>query len=92
MAYTVTINLTDLEERLMRSFCIDIQDFVENFVRYRIDTAKEEIYQREVQRMLNDPSITTMPANKDEIVNQAQWDLATPIWEAPPMNPQGGAT
>lgn len=71
MALTITIELNDLEEKCVRYFAADPQEWASNFVQARIFATKQEIYQAEVRRMTLDPTITSIPADIDTIVLQA---------------------
>lgn len=89
MAMTITVELTDLDEKCMRYFAADPAEFVNNFIQARIFAAKQEIYQSEVRRMTADPSITTIPADVDTVVSQANIRYADEQPELPPMVPPG---
>ena len=89
MAMTITIQLTDIDEKCMRFFAADPEEFVNNFIHARIFAAKQEIYQLEVRRMTADPSITSMPADIDTVVAQADIKYADSQPEIPAMTPPG---
>ena len=89
MAMTITVTLSDLEEKCMRYFAADPEAWVQNFVDARVFAAKQEIYQAEIRRMTADPNITTMPADIDTVVMQANIRLASDQPEIPPMAPPG---
>ena len=90
MAMTITIQLTDLDEKCMRYMAASPQEWVENFVAARIFAAKQEIYQAEVRRMTEDPSVTTIPASVDAVVSQAQVRYADEQPTIPSMAPPQG--
>lgn len=89
MAMTITINLTDLDEKCMKYFAADPEAWVQNFVDARVFAAKQEIYQSEVRRMTADPTVTTIPADIDTVVSAAEIRLASDQPEIPPMAPPG---
>jgi hypothetical protein len=89
MAMTITINLTDLDEKCMRYLAADPEEWVQNFVDARIFAAKQEIYQTEVRRMTVDPNITSIPADIDTVVEQAEIRYANEQPELPSMVPPG---
>lgn len=89
MAMTITVELTDIDEKCMRFFAASPEEFVNNFIHARIFAAKQEIYQMEVRRMTADPSITSMPADIDTVVAQADIKYADAQPEIPAMTPQG---
>lgn len=89
MAMTITIEFNDLEEKCLRYFAADPEEWVKNFAQARIFAAKQEIYQTEVRRMTADPAITSIPADVDTVVTQAEIRYADAQPELPPMTPPG---
>jgi hypothetical protein len=67
--YTVT--LTDAEDKALRHVALDPQDWIDNAVHNRCRQAIDQIYAEEVERMTNDPDITSIPANKTQVVSDA---------------------
>lgn len=65
----IEIELSELEFRVMRSFCVDPQLLVENFVRERIRGARSEIVRAEVDRLSETGQ--QIPSTLDEIVISA---------------------
>lgn len=68
MTTIYTITLTEVEEKALRNVCRYPQEWIENFVKERCRLAIEDIVKEEMERMLKDPSIQAIPANKDDIV------------------------
>jgi hypothetical protein len=89
MAMTITVQLDDLEEKCMRYLAASPEEWIQNFVVARVFAAKQEIYQAEVHRMTADPSITTIPADVDTVVAQANIRFANEQPELPAMTPPG---
>ena len=89
MAMTITIQLSDLEEKCMRYLAASPEEWVQNFVQARIFAAKQEIYQVEVRRMTADPTISNIPADVDTVVTQANLRYADEQPEIPAMTPPG---
>lgn len=85
MARVITIELTDLDEKCMRYFAADPDEWARNFVRARIFAAKQEIYQSEIRRMTADPTITSIPADVDTVVAAADIRFADTQPEIPAM-------
>ena len=85
MAMTITVELSDIDEKCMRYIAASPEEYVNNFIHSRIFAAKQEIYQQEVRRMTADPTITTMPADVDAVVSAADIRLADAQPELPPM-------
>jgi len=72
-----TIELTEVEDKGMSSITASTQDWVENAVKNRARQAIDEIYNNEVARMTADPDISTIPADKNQIVLDADISTAT---------------
>ena len=66
MIYTIELN--DAEVKAMEYVALSVQDWVENALKNRARIALDEIYQSEVVRMTNDPTVTTIPADKEAVV------------------------
>ena len=66
MNYTIT--LTDAENKALAYVAVDQHDWINNAVHERCRLAIEEIFQLEVQRMLADPTITEIPADREAVV------------------------
>lgn len=66
MEYTIT--LTEAQNKALAYVAVDPQEWIDNAVHERCRLAIEEIFQLEVQRMLADPSITEIPADRDVVV------------------------
>lgn len=88
MALTITISLNDLDEKCVRYFAADPEEWVNNFIQARIFSTKQEIYQNEIRRMTEDPNISVIPANIDAVVSSANIVFANTQPEIPPMGPQ----
>jgi hypothetical protein len=63
-----TINLTEAQNKALAYVAYDPQEWIENAVSERARLAMEEIFQEEVARMLADPSITEIPADREAVV------------------------
>ena len=72
-----TVELTEVEDKGMSSITASTQDWVENAVKNRARQAIDEIYKNEVARMTADPDISTIPADKNQIVLDADVSTAT---------------
>jgi hypothetical protein len=89
MAMTIVLEFNDLEEKCLRYFAADPEEWARNFIEARIFAAKQEIYQAEVRRMTDDPAVTSIPANVDVVVEQANIRYANEQPEIPSMLPPG---
>ena len=76
MATTYTVSLTDAQKKAMEYITVSVQDWIDNAVDNRARVSTDEIYNSEVARMTADPSITTIPADKDQVVLDANIDSA----------------
>ena len=65
---TYTIDLTDAEVKAMEYVALSVQDWAENALKNRARQAMDEIYQSEVARMTEDPTVTSIPADKEAVV------------------------
>jgi hypothetical protein len=68
---TYTIELTDAEVKAMEYVALDVQEWVDNALKNRARIAMDEIYNAEVARMTADPAITSIPADKEAVVLDA---------------------
>ena len=65
---TYTIELTDAEVKAMEHVAVSVQDWAENALKNRARIAMDEIYNSEVARMTDDPTVTAIPADKEAVV------------------------
>lgn len=68
MALTITVNITDADERALLNDLTDIDDWVQKAVIGKINSCKKRIVRAGVTTLVNDPAVTTIPATDDEIV------------------------
>ena len=62
------IELNDAQVKALSYVAYDPQDWIQNAASERARVAMEEIFQLEVARMLADPSITEIPADREAVV------------------------
>lgn len=67
----IKIVLTDAEAKALAYVAYDPQEWAENAVKERARIAMDEIFQLEVQRMIGDPNILEIPADRDSVVLSA---------------------
>ena len=65
---TYTITLTDAQVKAMEFVAVSVQDWADNALQNRARIAMDEIYDSEVARMTADPTITSIPADKEAVV------------------------
>jgi hypothetical protein len=68
----ITISLTEAEHKALSFVAVSPQEWAENVVKERCRLAIEEIFQMEVQRMLVDPTIKEIPADRESVVLAAE--------------------
>jgi len=68
---TYAIELNDSEVKAMELIVGNVQEWADNALKNRARIAIEEIYNMEVARMNADPSITSIPADKNQVVLDA---------------------
>ena len=72
----ITITLTAAQEKGLAFVAVSPQEWAENAVHNRCRLAIDEIYTDEVARMTADPSITSIPADRDAVVLAADVQTA----------------
>ena len=65
------ITLTDAEDKAMGYISTSVQEWIDNAVKNRARQAIDEIYNMEVERMVSDPNINSIPADKNQVVLDA---------------------
>jgi hypothetical protein len=76
---TYTVTLTSSENKAMEHIAYSVQDWVDNSIHNRARQAIDQIYDKEVERMTNDDSIDSIPANKEQVVLDANIQTAKQI-------------
>ena len=66
-----TVELDASQVKAIEYIALSVQGWIDNAVHSRARVAKEEIYEAEVKRMTDDPDITSIPADKDQVVLDA---------------------
>jgi hypothetical protein len=67
MAVTLSVELTDLEYAALAHIAVDPQDWFEGMVKLRCQNTIHHIADNEIKRMIADPGITNIPADKQVI-------------------------
>ena len=84
---SITIELTDVQFKALSCACSNVQEWVDNAATARALVAYDEIVAKEVARMMADPTIQNIPANKDEIVMNASPTVLFPPLSTAPAPP-----
>lgn len=64
----VTVIISDVQKRALEHVMFDIQDWLQNAIDVRSESAIEELLKVETERLINDPNVSSIPANRDEII------------------------
>ena len=64
----ITVTLTDAQYKALAYVAVDPKEWVQNAASVRANVAIDEMFQVELQRMIADPSITSIPADKEAVV------------------------
>jgi uncharacterized protein YfaA (DUF2138 family) len=84
---SITIELTSVQFKALSCACSNVHDWVDNAATARAMVAYDEIVAKEVARMMADPTIQSIPANKDEIVMNASPTVLFPPLSTTPVPP-----
>ena len=79
---TFTVTLTDAEYKALAHIAYDPQEWIDNAVKARCSEAMEEIFKQEVARMLANPTITSIPADREAVVLAADIKTGKEIHES----------
>ena len=71
MAKTFTVTITDAEEKALYWEVVDPEEWVEGAVKNKCRKVMDRLYDQEVKRMTDDDSVTSIPADKATVVNNA---------------------
>jgi predicted nucleic acid-binding protein len=66
------ISLTEAEDKALAYVATDPKEWIQNAASERARIAMEEIFQAEVARMLQDPDITEISADREAVVLAAE--------------------
>ena len=67
----ITITITADEMRMLEYIAVDPVEWITNFTKNRAAAAMQEIYETEMARMMADPDIKTIPADREAVVRAA---------------------
>lgn len=66
--YTYTVTLNEAENKALHIVAVDGQAWIDNVVHERCRWAIEEIYEKEIKRMLEEKDLTNVTADKHTVV------------------------
>ena len=64
MALTITVNISDADEVVLKNDLLDIDDWVQKAVIGKIKNCKKRMIREWQPKLMADPTITTMPADE----------------------------
>jgi hypothetical protein len=64
----VTVSLTPVQYKAFQYVAYSPEEWIQNAAVSRAISAIDEVYKQEVERMVNDPTVTSIPADKETIV------------------------
>jgi hypothetical protein len=71
MAKTFTVTITDAEEKAFYWEVVDPEEWVDEVVKNKCRKVMNRLYDQEVKRMTDDDSVSSIPADKDTVINNA---------------------
>ena len=66
-----TVTITDAELKALAYVALEPQDWIDNVVHERCRIAMEEIFTQEVSRMVADPTVAFISADREQVVLDA---------------------
>jgi hypothetical protein len=82
MSVSFTVECSDVEYKALQHYMTDVTEWLQLTLTGRAGVAIDDLVKREMARMLSDPSVTTIPADKNTIVMNAPFTENIP--SAPP--------
>lgn len=67
MAVTLSVELTDAEWTALAHIAVDPQDWFQDMVKLRCKNTIHHIANEQIKKMLADPAVSTIPADKEAI-------------------------
>jgi hypothetical protein len=64
----ISVDISEVEYKALTTVAIDPEEWITNLVKARASIAMDEIYHTEIQRMTADPTIKSIPADRDAVV------------------------
>jgi len=82
MSVSLTVQCSDIEYKALQHYMADVTEWLQLTLTGRAGVAIDDLVKREMARMLADPTITNIPADKNTIVMNAPFTDNNP--SAPP--------
>lgn len=84
---TITVTVSDAEEKALKWMAADPQYWAENFIKQRALIAMNEIYEMEIAKLKSDPNTTHIPVNVEQVVLGAEIKTAAERLNELPLPP-----
>jgi len=66
----ITVSLTDEEVKCLENDLMDVQKWVEDLVKNKVESCKKRMVDEWVPKLLQDPEVTVISASESELVDQ----------------------
>lgn len=76
---TYTVVLNEAQQKALEYVAVDPAEWIRNVVHNRCRMAIDEIYTAEVARMTADPNVSAIPADKNQVVIEAEIKTAAQV-------------
>lgn len=76
MEYTYTVVLTEAENKALAHVALDPEEWIVNAAKERAKVAMEEIFQSEIEKIIEDPNTTHISADREQVVLDANIESA----------------
>ena len=63
-----TIQISDLDKKILEDQLMDIQEWLQGAIDGKTNSVKKRLVKSEMERLVNDPTITSVPASPEDIV------------------------
>jgi len=70
-SFSFTVSCTEVEHKALQHCMADIQEWLQLTLTGRAGVAIDDLVKSEMSRMLSDPTVTNIPADKNSIVMNA---------------------
>ena len=65
---SITIQISDLDKKILEDQLLDIQDWLQSAINGKANSIKKRLVKSEIERLVNDPTVTNVPASPEDIV------------------------
>jgi hypothetical protein len=91
MSVSLTVQCSDIEYKALQHYMADVQEWLQLTLTGRAGVAVDDLVKSEMARMLSEPSVTSIPADKNTIVMNAPFiennPSTPPLQNSPPVPP-----